>query len=50
MQTANGLIRLGSVAEIKNAIGPVRLRRYDKQESIEIEGNVTKSAITRSAQ
>lgn len=41
VQTTNGLVRLGSVAEIKDAIGPVRLRRFDKQESIEIEANVT---------
>lgn len=41
VQTANGLVRLGGVAEIKDAVGPVRLRRYDKQESIEIEANVT---------
>lgn len=41
VQTTNGLVRLGSVAEIKDAIGPVRLRRFDKQESIEIQANVT---------
>lgn len=41
VQTLNGLVRLGSVAQIKDSIGPVRLRRFDKQESIEIEANVT---------
>ncbi|VBB08269.1 acriflavin resistance protein [Lucifera butyrica] len=41
VQTANGLVRLGSVAEVKDAVGPVRLRRYDKQESAEIQANVT---------
>lgn len=41
VQTATGLVRLGSVAEIKDAVGPVRLRRFDKQESIEVEANVT---------
>lgn len=41
VQTTNGLVTLGSVAEIKDAIGPVRLRRFDKQESVEIQANVT---------
>jgi len=45
VQTANGLVRLGSVAEIKDGIGPVRLRRFDKQESIEIQANVTDRPI-----
>lgn len=41
IQAANGLIRLDSVAQVKEGIGPVRLRRYDKQDSIEIQANVT---------
>lgn len=41
VQAANGLIRLGDVAEVKDAVGPVRLRRYDKQESIQIQANIT---------
>lgn len=41
VQTTTGLVRLGSVAEIKDAVGPVRLRRFDKQESVEVQANVT---------
>lgn len=41
VQTKSGLIPLGSIAEVKDSIGPVRLRRFDKQESIEIQANVT---------
>jgi HAE1 family hydrophobic/amphiphilic exporter-1 len=38
---ASGLIRLGDVASVQNAVGPVMLRRVDKQESINISANVT---------
>lgn len=41
VQTANGLVQLSSVADVKDAIGPVRLRRFDKQESIEVQANIT---------
>jgi HAE1 family hydrophobic/amphiphilic exporter-1 len=35
------LVRLSDVAEVQDGLGLVRLRRFDKQESIEIEGNIT---------
>jgi HAE1 family hydrophobic/amphiphilic exporter-1 len=41
VQATDGLVRLGDVAEIQDGLGPVRLRRFDKQESIEIEANIT---------
>lgn len=41
VQGMNGLVKLGDVAQVQDGIGPVRLRRFDKQESIEIEANIT---------
>lgn len=41
VQASNGLVKLGDVAEVKDTIGPVSLRRYDKQESIQIQANLT---------
>jgi len=41
VQSANGLVRLGDVAQVEDGVGPVRLRRFDKQESIEIQANIT---------
>ena len=41
VQGGNGLVRLGDVAQVVDSVGPVRLRRYDKQESIEIQANIT---------
>lgn len=40
VNTTTGLIRLGSVAEVKDDVGPVMLRRVDKQESINISANI----------
>jgi multidrug efflux pump subunit AcrB len=42
VQTAgNGLVRLGDVARVDDGIGPVLLRRVDKQEAINIAANIT---------
>ena len=39
------LIYLGDVAEIKNGRGPVRIRRVDKQRSIQIGANINERAM-----
>lgn len=41
VQAKNGLIRLGDVARIEDGVGPVMLRRVDKQGSINISANMT---------
>jgi HAE1 family hydrophobic/amphiphilic exporter-1 len=41
VQAGNGLVRLGDVAQVENNVGPVMLRRVDKQESINIAANIT---------
>lgn len=40
VNTTTGLINLGNVAEVKDGVGPVMLRRVDKQESINISANI----------
>ena len=40
VSTASGLIRLGDVADVKDDVGPVMLRRVDKQESINLSANL----------
>ena len=40
VSTTTGLIRLGSVATVKDDVGPVMLRRVDKQESVNISANM----------
>lgn len=37
----NNLIKLGDVARVEDGLGPVMLRRVDKQESINISANIT---------
>jgi HAE1 family hydrophobic/amphiphilic exporter-1 len=41
VQGSNGLVRLGDVARVEDGVGPVMLRRVDKQESINVSANVT---------
>lgn len=42
VQTSNNtLVRLGDVATLKNDVGPVMLRRVDKQRSISVVANIT---------
>jgi HAE1 family hydrophobic/amphiphilic exporter-1 len=41
LKSANGLVRLGDVAQVQDNAGPVMLRRVDKQESINIAANIT---------
>ncbi|VBB05958.1 acriflavin resistance protein [Lucifera butyrica] len=41
VQSGTGLIRLDDVAQVKDNVGPVMLRRVDKQESINIAANIT---------
>ncbi len=41
VQAKNGLVRLGDVAQIEDGVGPVMLRRVDKQGSINISANMT---------
>ncbi len=41
VQSGTGLIRLGDVANVQDAVGPVMLRRVDKQEAINISANIT---------
>lgn len=42
VQNGNGgVVRLGDVARVEDGIGPVMLRRVDKQESINIAANIT---------
>lgn len=40
VSTSTGLIRLGDVADVKDDVGPVMLRRVDKQEAINISANM----------
>lgn len=41
VKAGSGLIRLGDVASVEDNVGPVVLRRVDKQDSINISANVT---------
>jgi len=41
LQTTNSLVKLGDIAHVTDASGPVLLRRVDKQESINISANIT---------
>ena len=41
IQAGTGLVRLGDVATVKDSVGPVMLRRVDKQEAINISANIT---------
>ncbi|CUH96327.1 putative membrane protein [Propionispora sp. 2/2-37] len=41
VQSGNGLVKLSDVARLQDEVGPVMLRRVDKQESINIAANVT---------
>jgi hydrophobic/amphiphilic exporter-1 (mainly G- bacteria), HAE1 family len=41
VQSNGGLVKLGDVAQIQDGVGPVMLRRVDKQESINISANLT---------
>ena len=41
LQTNNSLVKLGDIARVDDASGPVLLRRVDKQESINISANIT---------
>lgn len=41
VQAGTGLVRLSDVARLQDGVGPVMLRRVDKQESINIAANVT---------
>jgi HAE1 family hydrophobic/amphiphilic exporter-1 len=41
VQGGSGLIKLGDVAKVEDSVGPVMLRRVDKQESINVSANVT---------
>jgi HAE1 family hydrophobic/amphiphilic exporter-1 len=41
LKSANGLVKLGDVAQVEDNAGPVMLRRVDKQESINIAANIT---------
>ncbi|BBB90068.1 MAG TPA: efflux RND transporter permease subunit [Methylomusa anaerophila] len=41
IQAGNYLVKLGDIATVQDAVGPVMLRRVDKQESINIAANIT---------
>ncbi len=41
IQAGNSLVKLGDIATIQDAAGPVMLRRVDKQESINLSANIT---------
>lgn len=41
VKAGNGLVKLSDVARLQDGVGPVMLRRVDKQESINIAANVT---------
>lgn len=41
VKSGNGLVRLGDIAQVEDNVGPVMLRRVDKQESINIAANIT---------
>jgi hydrophobic/amphiphilic exporter-1 (mainly G- bacteria), HAE1 family len=41
LTSSKNLVKLGDVATIKDDLGPVMLRRVDKQESINISANIT---------
>jgi len=41
VQSSSGLVRLGDIARIEDGVGPVMLRRVDKQEAINISANLT---------
>lgn len=41
VQAGNNLIKLSDVARVEDNVGPVMLRRVDKQESINISANIT---------
>lgn len=41
VQSSNGLVKLGDVAKVEDSVGPVMLRRVDKQEAINIAANIT---------
>lgn len=41
VQAGNRLIKLSDVARVEDGVGPVMLRRVDKQESINIAANIT---------
>ncbi len=41
IQSSNGLVKLGDVAQVEDAVGPVMTRRVDKQRSINISANIT---------
>lgn len=41
LQAGNSLVKLGDIAHVDDASGPVLLRRVDKQESINISANIT---------
>jgi len=45
VQAGNGLVRLGDVAKVEDNVGPVMLRRVDKQESINIAANLTERPL-----
>ena len=45
VQGGKGLVRLSDVARIEDGVGPVMLRRVDKQESINIAANITDRAL-----
>ncbi|WP_346353801.1 efflux RND transporter permease subunit [Azotosporobacter soli] len=41
VQSSKGLVRLNDVAKVEDGVGPVLLRRVDKQESINLAANIT---------
>lgn len=41
IQAGNNIIKLSNVARVEDSVGPVMLRRVDKQESININANIT---------
>ncbi|MBP2643001.1 MAG: mdtC 1 [Firmicutes bacterium] len=41
VQAGTGLVKLGDIATVEDKVGPVMLRRVDKQESINIAANLT---------
>ncbi|MDU2064008.1 MAG: efflux RND transporter permease subunit [Sporomusaceae bacterium] len=45
LQAGNNLVRLGDVARVEDGVGPVMLRRVDKQESVNIAANITDRSL-----
>lgn len=45
LQAGKGLVKLSDVAQIEDNVGPVMLRRVDKQESINISANITDRSL-----